>query len=309
MSGQYWNGEDNPSGFPSGQGYVEVKPWIRLWARLLDYLLFISLIFLGTEWFSGKTPDFPYNFLLYLFSVFLWNIVEAAFLSLLGYTPGKWLLGVRVRDEQDKKLRFLHAWKRSLLVWLTALWIGLPLVFIPALLRSHDRLFTNRKTDWDAKAGSMVSHNYDNGLKIAASFALYAFFFWFLVLFPNKEFLESQPGFITTNGYTYADKAANLNLAGYNLMEKGSYEEAKVFLLEGLASGPGPDTKEKPVWASFRTLQPNTAITAMRWTHWADRKKPWRPTTSHWPWTGAMRIPTMDWDLYIIPWGIMKMPL
>ncbi|MEN6315964.1 MAG: RDD family protein, partial [Clostridiaceae bacterium] len=108
--------------------YVEVRPWTRFWARILDYIVFVSLIFFISKTLLKLELNEGYSFLLYLTAVFIWVFVEAVFLSAFGATPGKWLFNITLRDNNGKKLRLIPALSRSMSVWFYGMGTGIPLL-------------------------------------------------------------------------------------------------------------------------------------------------------------------------------------
>lgn len=79
----------------------QVRPWVRYWARMIDIYSFSILAFLALGLISPsmlkivlEMPDIFVNMLW----VFLWVFVESSFLSILGNTPGKWLLKISLRN-------------------------------------------------------------------------------------------------------------------------------------------------------------------------------------------------------------------
>ena len=139
------------------------RPWVRYWARLIDYYLFgvifviilylISPNVLVVDYELIKEEDI-YNFLI----IFLWIFVEAILLSIWGTTPGKWLLKIKVLDSSGKALDFSSTTKRSFLVWWRGMGIGIPIITFIALIIAHGKLTKKGKTSWDRDLGFTVSH-------------------------------------------------------------------------------------------------------------------------------------------------------
>ena len=145
-----------------------VRPWVRFFARQMDIMIFTSVlvffleaislgypnIFLGVnDMFSGVIA-----ILFDMLILFLWVFVEAVFLSTFGATPGKWLLRVTVRDSEGKKLTFLRALRRSFLVWLKGLGIGIPILTAITPIFAYNRLIKRGITSWDRDCHTTVSH-------------------------------------------------------------------------------------------------------------------------------------------------------
>jgi hypothetical protein len=105
-------------------------PWRRFWARMIDIFL-IS--------FFSLSP----------FLLLIWIPIEAAFLATWGYTPGKWFLGIRVTDQEGKKLNFDTAIHRAFLVWLKGLCLGIYIGWIVSCPIAYRKLKREGKTSWD----------------------------------------------------------------------------------------------------------------------------------------------------------------
>lgn len=92
---------------------IKISLCKRIAARTLDYTIiyllgcivsFVLPIYLGEFFYIGFALAIP----------FLWMPLEALLLSRWGSTPGKALFGLKVSDEQGKRLSFLDAFKESL---------------------------------------------------------------------------------------------------------------------------------------------------------------------------------------------------
>ena len=99
------------------------SPWQRFWARRLDRALassaatvLLSLIGFG----AGQVPSLPYQIVTTACTWLLIFAVEPLLLHVWGATPGKWLLGLELRDGQGKKLSIAQGTRR---VW-EVLWVG-----------------------------------------------------------------------------------------------------------------------------------------------------------------------------------------
>lgn len=133
---------------------VEVRPWVRYWARWLDCMIFavaVGIVFSDyvptNEWVAGFVI------------VLAWLPVEAALLSTWGTTPGKWLLATEVRTEAGDVPGFLVALRRSLDVWVRGLGLGLGIISLFTCIAAYRRLKETRTTAWDATAQTVVRHH------------------------------------------------------------------------------------------------------------------------------------------------------
>ncbi len=152
-------------------GVGQIRPWIRYWARYFDYTVAGFVIA-----FSGwLTSPFMMDFLLKeenaifynLLVIFFWNFMEAGFLSSWGYTPGKWLLSIAVRDKNGNKLTYKEAITRAFKVYWRGMGIGFPLATIITMIVAHHKLTKFGATSWDKEGESTVKHQRIRAMNVA----------------------------------------------------------------------------------------------------------------------------------------------
>ncbi len=249
----------NNSGVPGNEfehnpfDYIEIRPGVRLWARLIDYILFEVIVFESASLAADIKIDFSKGLLLYITAIFLWVFVEAFLLSILGTTPGKWLLGVSVREEYGNKPALPKALKRSLLVWLYGIQAGIPPLFILGLAYSKNKLTAEKTTKWDSKSGCTVRHIYTSSLKIIAAAAIICAVI--ITQYNNlnldravwDENTELTEGLDFIKEITFggdSSAAYNCNERGNKLLGEGKYSEAKAVLLQGLVLNPKSNVRD-----------------------------------------------------------------
>ena len=86
-------------------------------------------------------------------SLFGWTIVEAFLVAAIGTTPGKWLLGISVRESDGTLLSFSRSLARSFRVLVLGVGLGLPVVSLCTLLVGCIQLGQTGNTPWD-RAGN-----------------------------------------------------------------------------------------------------------------------------------------------------------
>lgn len=134
-------------------------PWRRMGARWFDLLLF-QLIFIIILRFSGhpmiQVPDAENAGWMLIASLVPLIIMEGALLGWIGTTPGKWLLGLRVTDAEDKLLRTTTATVRAMRAWV----LGMGMRLFPLELLGHAFNFWLGKKRgaplWDLTTGHAV---------------------------------------------------------------------------------------------------------------------------------------------------------
>ncbi|WP_270880859.1 RDD family protein [Paenibacillus aestuarii] len=136
------------------------RPWTRYWARGLDmlilaFLLGILMNILPTIFFNTRFEGLFLGIMTLMLSI----PFEACLLKLWGTTPGKWILGIRIRDLEGQKPKFSKALQRSVLVWWRGQGAGLPIVSLIFHLRGYQQLkYDLGKTTWDRDSEIVVSH-------------------------------------------------------------------------------------------------------------------------------------------------------
>lgn len=154
----------------------ELNPWLRFCARIVDYSLFgMIFLLLGhfvSEAFFLKTYQF---FIPFLF--FLWIPIESVFLHYFGKTPGKFLLGLKVIKPGRKKLDFETALKRSFLVWVRGIALGIPIANIIAMLYAFFQLKTHKISSWDRDENTKITHIKVHPIRIALGVLIIIFYF------------------------------------------------------------------------------------------------------------------------------------
>ncbi|MEW5913604.1 MAG: RDD family protein [Thermodesulfobacteriota bacterium] len=161
-----------------------VRPWVRFWARILDYILLgwvvgMLLGLRGPDRLVHQMAALPWSnpVLSGLLVVFIWLFVETLLLATWGYTPGKWLFKVRVRAGDGSKLRLYDAFRRSVHVWGRGMGLGLPFVSLVANIIAYFKLTKKGITSWDARCGCMVSHQIIGAGRVAVAVGFFVLVF------------------------------------------------------------------------------------------------------------------------------------
>ncbi len=127
--------------------------WLRFLARMFDYSILSCLfsIFIITKIWDRASLDFALPL-----ELFVWIFIEAFFLSKLRATPGKFLL--RFKVIAPKKFTYELALKRSFMVWMRGM--GLGLYFLPffTMFYAYSKLINRKITSWDRDLHLEVHH-------------------------------------------------------------------------------------------------------------------------------------------------------
>ncbi|MCB1237241.1 MAG: RDD family protein [Verrucomicrobiae bacterium] len=166
-------GDETP--FPVG---VRARPLIRFWARNFDYMIvtvtalwFFEMPKIPPNPVPGKLFPMPQDYLsaeeLALIDnyqrvvpllILAWTVLEGLLLHLWGTTPGKVLLGIRVRGASGATPPLRSAVLRSFFVWTVGFGMGIPILCPVAMTLSFFVLAGTGTTLWDRKLELRVSH-------------------------------------------------------------------------------------------------------------------------------------------------------
>ena len=158
----------------------EVRPWVRYWAKYFDILVFSFAFGLLMAVLIPQVLQLS-DIILGILILFLWVFFEAFLLNSWGTTPGKWLLKVRMRGENDSKLSFSNALNRGFGAWFKGLALGIPLITLVTMLIGYRNLVKNRTTSWDRENHVIVTHGKVGPLRTVLTVLFFTFVFAFLI--------------------------------------------------------------------------------------------------------------------------------
>jgi hypothetical protein len=90
--------------------------------------------------------------------IFLYIFGGPITLSTWGTTPGKVLLNVRLRRQEEDKLSYSDGMNRAFQVWLKGLGAGIPIVALSTQVAAYNRLRNEGKTSSDRDGHFLYSH-------------------------------------------------------------------------------------------------------------------------------------------------------
>jgi uncharacterized RDD family membrane protein YckC len=152
--------------------FPSMPAWLtRFLARIVDGIIFASMLGYIEAFRLFQHP--VAGWLIFVFAAsLLWAFVEANLLSSIGTTPGKWLLGIRVINQQGNMPVLLEAFKRSIGVW----WYGLGAGCVPlmpvTMAVNCVRLMRNRPMRWDRSGYFVVIFSPRGNLKMSCALAV-----------------------------------------------------------------------------------------------------------------------------------------
>jgi len=156
-----------------------VRPWIRYWARYIDIFVFSLFFGIFLAIFIPSALGLSEIFLTVLI-LFIWVFAESALLSSWGTTPGKWLLKITVKG-QNEKIDFSSALNRSFAVWLKGLGLGIPIVSIFTLISSYNHLTKEGATIWDEDGHFTVTHKKIGAVRIIVAIVVSILFLLLII--------------------------------------------------------------------------------------------------------------------------------
>jgi len=141
----------------------QVYPWRRYWARIFDitfimpiYIFIIALFSPGLNYSITRMNGFIGGVLLLLFYLIFF---EPMMFSTFGTTPGKSLLGIKVRTLSGKKISYATGMRRGFLIWLNGMGMGIPFIALFTMIIAYKKLKKNGITSWDEKCGISIIHD------------------------------------------------------------------------------------------------------------------------------------------------------
>ncbi len=144
----------------------------RFWARWLDLSLYSGIWWLGM-WVAGQDIGAALvNPWIMFFRFMPWFILEAVLIQRFGTTPGKWLLGLHVVNQDGSHLDLPASTRRSMRVLFSG--IGFGFSFLAVFCQILSLVVSKRlgSTLWDATGGhKVVSKPVEPGRLFAVIFA------------------------------------------------------------------------------------------------------------------------------------------
>ncbi len=151
------------------------KPYFarRFWARWMDLSVYSAIWWLGMYVAGREIGEAIRNPWMLLSMYIPWFMLEAWLIHRFGTTPGKWLMGLRVRNDDDSSLALKGSIWRSMRVMVTGIGFGWGLLSI--LCQGMSWFTTKRigKPIWDYLGKHKVTGTALNPLKISVMVFLF----------------------------------------------------------------------------------------------------------------------------------------
>ncbi len=157
----------------------QVYPWRRYWARIFDinfimpiYIFIIALFSPGLNYTITRMNSFIGGILLLLFYLIFF---EPMMFSTFGTTPGKFLLGIKIRTLSGNKISYATGIKRGFLIWLNGMGMGIPFIALFTMIIAYNKLKKNKITSWDEKCGISIMHDQLSIFRISLFIIIFIF--------------------------------------------------------------------------------------------------------------------------------------
>lgn len=142
-----------PVPVPASDAVPKVRaPWRRFFARSLDcfiysvsWAVFLSLVF-KVNMGARSTGE---NLLDSIVAILLLIFIEPVMLAWFGTTPGKWLLGLRVTNNDDRRLTYNKALSRTWTVFWRGMGLDLPIYNLVRQWKSYNACDAGETLDWE----------------------------------------------------------------------------------------------------------------------------------------------------------------
>ncbi|SMP54060.1 RDD family protein [Anoxynatronum buryatiense] len=161
----------------------QVRPFIRLFAKTFDIQLFsicvwvLLYVSLPLSIYDEIQSVYIMNWIVVAIAIQL----EAFVLSILGTTPGKWLLNTRVVDIKGNRPSLTTALQRSNEAYIKGLGLEVPLVNLITRMYAYNFLTNYSSTPWDQRLGLTVVHKkigFIRSIGYITAFSIMVFYFY-----------------------------------------------------------------------------------------------------------------------------------
>lgn len=128
--------------------HLPYEAWMRFLARIVDYSLFFFCVSFVLSLFKGRS-FLDFSLLTNPFIYLLWTLVEAFFMSRWKTTFGKYLLKIHIRHLERKKIEYMQALNRAILVWFRGMGLGIPILNLLTMFYAYSKYTRGLKMSWD----------------------------------------------------------------------------------------------------------------------------------------------------------------
>ncbi len=125
-------------------------PWHRYFARTFDITIYINIIYIIFNGiFLVNTNTKGYNLILQILAILLLLVVEPILISTFKTTLGKWILGIRVVDNNGDKLSLGKSYERTLKAMINGMALWVPFVILYCNYKSYKKYQEADTLEWE----------------------------------------------------------------------------------------------------------------------------------------------------------------
>ncbi len=219
----------NRNSQPAEQCVNQVRPWVRYWARMLDFFILtcLTIVFLFLDIAPLGDLDEPAPKFVFVAGIILtWIIIETLVLGVFGTTPGKSLFKIKLTKNDGSLASLGSVFSRTLLVWIKGLGLAIPIVWIFTMLVSYFRLKEKGTASWDASNELKVTHGRIGGLRVFLVMML--FFVLAFGLSLSQIFLEA---YFAQSTHSYSAKQINKSTVSPAQLSDGKMQNKRISVL------------------------------------------------------------------------------
>lgn len=144
----------------------------RFWARWFDLNLFAAIWFISMWALGRDIGSMITNIWILAFFYVPWFALETVLLHRFGFTPGKWLLGIKVMNNDGSLLELPQATHRSVRVLFIGIGFGLDFIALVCQIMAYFTTKRIGKPLWDQAGGHRISVSDLQPLRVAALVAI-----------------------------------------------------------------------------------------------------------------------------------------
>jgi hypothetical protein len=137
---------------------IKPIPWRRFWVRYFDYFLHSFLVVAIWTFIDIESLIATNNILLGFLLMVFWILLDGVYMAYFGTTLGKKMMKIKVTMQDGAKMSRFVAFKRSRLVWLRGMGLGIGIIELITNIVGYRKLKKEKITSWDRDLGLEVTH-------------------------------------------------------------------------------------------------------------------------------------------------------
>jgi len=160
----------------------KAKPILRFLARYIDSVVYLviffilsSIYFVVLGFLGGDVSflDSGNEYLYFIIIIIFFILIETAVLTTFQTTAGKKFLNISIEKKDGSEIKFKDALKRTVLLWVRGLGLGIPIVSFITQLVAYGNLSTDNQTSWDRDSNFEVINHSVPKWRIAIAFVIF----------------------------------------------------------------------------------------------------------------------------------------